>query len=846
VAAQLRADDSGVKVVSVDSKYRTITAAVPDARLSGLSKTAGVEYVGEVLAPMTNAAVPQCGSTVSEGDAQLNADDARANYGVDGTGVKVGILSDSYNRWAGAHTHAAGDVAAGELPGTAYPCPQGPHTPVDVLDDSASGSLLDEGRGMAQLVHDLAPGADLGFHTAFIDDLNFAQGIIDLKNAGAKVIADDVSYFNEPFFQEGPIANAVTTVNAAGTIEFSSAANSNLIVGGNNISSWEAPAYRPVACPPGIPAYESSCMDFNPGAGTDANFNYTVKTGGRLRIDFQWAQPWYGVTTDFDIFILNASNNTILDSSEGANVTSQQPFEFVDTGTNNGADRNVRVVIARYTGVGGGDTGTPRLKTVLIGSSKLSNVDYPTSNGGDIVGPTIFGHNGGKNAVSVAAVPYNNSATVEDYSSRGPVTHYFGPVNGTTAASALVSPEVLNKPDIAATDCGQTTFFLPPGPPYRFCGTSAAAPHAAAVAALMLDENSALTPADVLAKLKATARPVGSFGADAVGAGLIDANAAVAASVPAATCNGQTVTITGSGTINGTSGNDVILGSAGNDVINAGGGNDTICAGDGNDTITDGPGNDTVLAGDGGDVMVQDATANGSDDLRGEGGTDWVEYNDRTAPVNVTLAGGADDGQAGEGDNVQSTENVIGGHGNDTITGSTANNLLEGGPGDDTVSGGDGADTITGSDGNDTENGGAGNDTFYMGTTDDGNDVVNGGGGGGDLLDYSDRSLAVLLYLDGQTMWSGTELDSMVGVERANGGSGDDVLEDSAADNVLNGGPGADALFGIAGGNDVLNGNGGADQLWIGDGVGGDTADGGPGTDTAPSYDPGDTVTNVP
>ena len=74
-------------------------------------------------------------------------------------------------------------------------------------------------------------------------------------------------------------------------------------------------------------------------------------------------------------------------------------------------------------------------------------------------GPAIFGHNGTGAGMSVAAVPFSNSGAIEEYSSRGPVTHYFGPVIGTTPAAPLASPQVLAKPDIAATDGGATTFF---------------------------------------------------------------------------------------------------------------------------------------------------------------------------------------------------------------------------------------------------------------------------------------------------------------------------------------------------------------------------------------------------
>jgi hypothetical protein len=114
------------------------------------------------------------------------------------------------------------------------------------------------------------------------------------------------------------------------------------------------------------------------------------------------------------------------------------------------------------------------------------------------------------------------------------VTHYFGPVDGPSPAAPLPAPEVISKPDIAATDCGRTTFFFPTATPglFRFCGTSAAAPHAAGVAALAIQANPLITPAQIRADMQATARPVGGFGTDAVGAGLVDAKAMLARDLP--------------------------------------------------------------------------------------------------------------------------------------------------------------------------------------------------------------------------------------------------------------------------------------------------------------------------
>ena len=529
-SASAAIENAGATIVDASKRYGVMTVAVSPSRLQALEELTVVAGVREALAPMRAAACPS-GNVVSEGDSQLAAASARSTYGVDGSGVTVGILSDSYDALVGAST----GVSAGELPGLGNPCP-GQSTPVSVLQDDITSSNTDEGRAMLEVVHDLAPRAPLAFATANTGIYGMADNIRALRSAGAKVIADDVTYYDEPMFQEGPIDVAVDDVTSSGASYFSSAGNENVFdSGGHNVGSYEAPAYRPTPCPAELVASALypylDCHDFDPTGGTDSRANYTLGAGGELALDLQWAEPWGGVGTDLDVYLIDAATGAILSSSvdpnPGASGT-QVPFELVDY-QNTGAAKNVEVVIARFSGVA-----LPRLKYVLMRGSHLTSAEYNTSSLGDVVGPTIFGHNGGQNTITMAAVRYNNSTTPEQYSSHGPVTYYFGPVNGTTPAAVLSSPLVLSKPDIAATDCAATSFFYPPAVAgiFRFCGTSEAAPHAAAVAALMLQRDPAIAPAEVRARLKTTAHAVGGSTSDVVGSGLIDALGSVGISAP--------------------------------------------------------------------------------------------------------------------------------------------------------------------------------------------------------------------------------------------------------------------------------------------------------------------------
>ncbi len=553
-------ENAGATVVNASKRYGVVTVAVSPSRLPALGKLSNVASAREALAPMFSASTCPSGAAVSEGDSQLGAASARLANGVDGSGVTIGVLSDSYDAF-GFPTDAATGVLAGELPGAGNTC-LGQSTPVNVLEEDFTSTGLDEGRAMLEVAHDLAPGAALAFATANGTDANpgmfgMADNIRALRNAGARVIADDITYFDEPMFQKGPIDVAVDDVTSSGASYFSSAGNENVVVGGHNVGSYEAPSYRPTFCPAELDALTqpgftySDCHDFAPGSGDDSRADYTLANNGYLALDLQWAQPWGGVGTDLDIVLIDADTGELLGASTDANSGprgTQEPFEIVGYQNTTGAPENVEVVIARWSGAA-----NPRLKYVVVQSSDVTSAEYNSSSGGDVVGPTIFGHNGGQNTISVGAVRYNDSTTPESYSSHGPVTYYYGPVSGTTPAAALPSPLVLPKPDLAATDCAQTSFFYwdgtgPPPTPFRFCGTSEAAPHAAAVAALMLEKDPALASSQVLARLRTTAVPVTNGGtSDVVGAGLIQAPGAVGISTSTLAFSQPTYSVSESG-----------------------------------------------------------------------------------------------------------------------------------------------------------------------------------------------------------------------------------------------------------------------------------------------------------
>ena len=145
---------------------------------------------------------------------------------------------------------------------------------------------------------------------------------------------------------------------------------------------------------------------------------------------------------------------------------------------------------------------------------------------------------------------------------------------------------------------------------------------------------------------------------------------------PTTICSSATA---GDNVLNGGAGNDFLDGRAGNDTLLGGPGNDTIFGGPGDDTVNGGDGNDHENGEDGDDRIVEEFVKNGADAIGGGAGQDTLDYSARRDAVTVTKNGAADDGEAGEGDNVGSDIETV--HLPGTACGRAADYLLVAGDG---------------------------------------------------------------------------------------------------------------------------------------------------------------------
>lgn len=422
-------------------------------------------------------------------------------FDVNGEGIKIGILSDSYNSRGDAQT----TVESGDLPGVGNP--NGFMTPVVVLSEINRPGGSDEGRGMAELVHDIAPAAELFFYSAFNGIFDFADGIRALRAAGCDVIVDDIGYLFAPYFQDGVVAQAADEVVADGAVYLSSAGNSSS-------DSYEN-EYVPIVV---------NDLEFHDFGGGDTSLNLILGAGQEARLFFQWDDPSVlagldnpPTDTDLDIFLFNSSTGEIIAASTNTNATFGAPIELIEY--TNETTENVEIELVVLKGIG---PSPRRIKYIDQGGGTVFVEDYVGINAG-----TCFGHSNAKGTIAVGAQAFFLSPEFKDFPLAINVNPAFGSATTVNNFSSyggtpiLVDPDGNDieldprfKPDIVGTDGVNTTSFPDPSGNFldiegdgfpNFFGTSAAAPNIAAIVALMLQEKKDLTPAEVVSILEATA-----------------------------------------------------------------------------------------------------------------------------------------------------------------------------------------------------------------------------------------------------------------------------------------------------------------------------------------------------
>jgi subtilisin family serine protease len=449
----------GARIELTNHQHAIVQAWIPFDKLEAI---ADLSFVKRIRTP--GYAVTRSGSVTTEGDAILKADLVRNLNGITGAGVKIGVISDGADSWQDAR-------------------------------DSG-----DEGTAMLEIIHDIAPNASLAFSSGFDTSLDMIETINYLANdafdgTGVDIIVDDIGFFDQPFFEDGPIAQAVQDVVNQGTIYISSAGN-------------QAQEHYEADFVPGPPG---DFEDFHAFSTGDQGLTVLVPAFGSIRVVMQWNDGFGSSGNDYDLFVCDSPDVFLEDCD---NSISEQdgddfPFEWVLYRNPSLSVEVVSIFIDKFSG------SAKRLEVFILDDALA--FEYPVPQG------SIFGHAAVDGAIAVGSIDAADSGhdTIRSFSSQGPSDIFFP------------SFESRSKPDVTAIDgvsiTGAGGFHSP------FAGTSAAAPHAAAVAALVLEAIridqpgiSKVNAADlVFSTLQDTAVDLGAAGFDNVfGAGRLDALAA--------------------------------------------------------------------------------------------------------------------------------------------------------------------------------------------------------------------------------------------------------------------------------------------------------------------------------
>jgi hypothetical protein len=509
-----------------------IQAWVPIMALESLAARPEVRYIYP-----PDYGHPNVGSVTTQGDTVLNVNTARQQFGVTGQGVRIGVISDGLKGLEAS-------IASGDLPPTTFHCQARTIVlrangcrPGETLVETSGGvtgksfrsdedvAAGAEGTAMLEIIHDLAPEAELWFAgPGLTTTVDFANAAIFLT-ANVDFVVSDLVF--PGFFPDGQntVAQGTTQIisnpSNRSRAFFQSAGNyadkhySDLYTDsgfGDEFGNYHLFRATSETTGPSTPFYSNAIL---------------IPPFGSVTIFLSWNDPAGASTNDYDLLLVDCALEILLDLSVEFQNGFQEPSEAVFYQNPFSSELAVCYVIQKYQAA-------PRMLNVIIVSPSPHEFNTPQHS---LTAPAdAFG-----NLIAVGAVPASSPNQVEPFSSQGPTF------------DGRLKPELVATDGVAVTGAG--------GFPTPFFGTSASAPHAAAITALLLEANPSLTFEQIRTALTSTAIDLGTAGPDTVfGHGRIDALATVNALVgmPANTAPSvnagvdQTITLPSTDTLDGT------------------------------------------------------------------------------------------------------------------------------------------------------------------------------------------------------------------------------------------------------------------------------------------------------
>lgn len=417
--------------------------------------------------PSDDSTIVSCvGALQTEGDLLVRSNGIREVFGSSGKGIKVGVIGN------GAESlELSQDL--GEL---------GPVT----LFERGTG---DEGTAMLEIIHDIAPDAQLCFHAYGGNSDEFKHAVSTLADAGCRIICDDLYFFRQPFLEDGDVADHIREVLRSHPDCI------YVTVSGNFASLHYQKPWKPgLSIGP-----DQTVHDFGDGYSA---VPMMLKPGDEVIITLQWDDPWGGAVHDYDLFLTDPGRGEVVATSMNIQDDTGEPFEHLVFRNDVNESRRVSLSIIRN-----GENLTPNILEMYI-----RNIDARQVESDMVKDPTdsIFGHAALEEVVTVGSVGIETPYSISPDSSQGPVT------------IRIPEPSRRWKPDICAPTnvqvSGAGSFPVP------FPGTSAAAPHVAGVIAQLLSSFPDVSRDDLMQALYSNAFDLGEPGWDpAYGYGLIDA-----------------------------------------------------------------------------------------------------------------------------------------------------------------------------------------------------------------------------------------------------------------------------------------------------------------------------------
>jgi len=492
------ASQGGRVTASVPSMH-AIDAWLSPSGIAALSHNPSVVSIG-----LPHYALPHT-QVITQGDQVLGAAQFRQETGMTGKGISVGVISD------GA-TDLQQAISSGNLPSNVWVDP----------NDSKFGSSGEEGIAMMSIVYALAPDAQLGF-CGPQTDVQFVQCLNDFESSSfhANIIVDDLGFPGVDMFGNGSFASAVAQfaaqnpnvhlVTAAGndaqaywqgtwdpkTIPTNSTGSSGYTLNGNTYTEEEN--FCPSTSSPGCTGY----------TGNGGSLQIMVQPGDQIGYIVEWDDPWTKPVGDYDVAVFTtpdwtaAGGTTPVTCNQGQYApTSGCPAPPSGTsaactagpGSNpvqgntwtNPSSKNSATVYLRVFLCNGLPAPGTKLKVLVFSENSDEVLTIPDTPSGSIYGQSALPQETTVGAMDWQVVG-TSSASIEPYSSQGPVEFEYP------------APEEITKPDFTGVDCVSDAAIG--GFPNPFCGTSAAAPHIAALIALLMQYQPNTNPITSLEKL---------------------------------------------------------------------------------------------------------------------------------------------------------------------------------------------------------------------------------------------------------------------------------------------------------------------------------------------------------